>query len=176
MIGTFEKYWENICKIHFFTKHFILLAEELSLDGTTFFQPLKEHRDAYDHIVRVYAVKMGLKTESDVDNYVRENMSKALGHEYRAFFDAVDWFSIILREKINFLLQGKTNEYIKSCFPDYQKFKEELIELPKKIADLREGKDIGNNMNLSIFDKIESYTTILDSLTDKYIELAKALA
>lgn len=175
MISSFERDWKNICKIHLFTKHFILLAEELSLDGNTFFQPLKEHRDAYDHIVRVYAVKMGLKEVPNAGNYIQENMSKALGHEYRAFFDAVDWFSIVLREKVNSVLEGKNFEDIRSRYSTYPEFKKMLIELPKEIADLREGKDIGNNMDLSMFDKIESYTKLLDSLTEKYMELAKAL-
>lgn len=175
MMNSFEIDWKNICTIHFFTKHLILLAEELSFDGNSFFQPLKEHRDAYDHIVRVYTVKMGLKKIKNAENYIQDNMSKAIGHEYRAFFDAADWFSIVLRENVNSVLQGKDYEYIVSRYPKYPEFKKEFIGLPKKIADLREHKDIGSDMNISVYDKIEEYTKLLDSLADKYMELAKAL-
>ncbi len=81
----FEEFWIDICKIHLFTKHYLLLAEELSEEGELFLQPLKEHRDAYDHVVRVYAVQNHISELDNPDVYMQKNMSKALGHEYRAF-------------------------------------------------------------------------------------------
>lgn len=81
----YEDYWENICKIHSLTKHYLLLSEELSLEGNSFIQPLKEHRDAYDHVIRVYAMKNNISNMKKSNEYMEKNMSKALGHEYRAF-------------------------------------------------------------------------------------------
>ena len=60
----FEEFWIDICKIHLFTKHYLLLAEELSEEGELFLQPLKEHRDAYDHVVRVYADRKSTRLNS----------------------------------------------------------------------------------------------------------------
>ena len=34
---------------------YLLTAEEISENGDALIQPLKEHRDAYDHIVRIFA-------------------------------------------------------------------------------------------------------------------------
>lgn len=50
----FEKEIKEIVVIHNFTKHYILLGEELSEDFETYLQPIKEFRDAYEHIVRVF--------------------------------------------------------------------------------------------------------------------------
>ena len=47
-------YWNVICEIYFLTKHYLIISEEISEDFETFLQPLKEHRDAFDHIVRAY--------------------------------------------------------------------------------------------------------------------------
>ena len=53
-MDKFKTYWDNICKIYFLTKHYLILSEEISDDFDTFLQPIKEHRDAFDHIARVY--------------------------------------------------------------------------------------------------------------------------
>lgn len=78
-------YWDKICQIYFLTKHYLLLAEELSEGFDTFIQPLKEERDAFDHIARVYGHKYLSRKVSDVDSYCTSNMRKAVQHTYRAF-------------------------------------------------------------------------------------------
>lgn len=166
----FEIYWNDICKIHSFTKHYLLLAEELSAEGDLFLQPLKEHRDAYDHIIRVYSAKMGMNKVEDIDNYMRKNMSKALGHEYRAFFDTADWLSLICRMKINNILEGKSLEEIEGKYPRYKELKKILLDMPAQIAHLRENKDVGKD-SLSLIDVVDEYTEILDNLLKYYKEL-----
>ena len=47
-----SSHWKQLCELHSRTKHYLLIAEELSEEGDVFLQPLKEHRDAYDHIIR----------------------------------------------------------------------------------------------------------------------------
>lgn len=122
-IMSYKNYWDDICKIHLFTKHYLLLAEEMSVDGDLFLQPLKEHRDAYDHIIRVYAA-LGKKINVDnADEYMKNNMSKALGHEYRAFFDTADWLTLICRERINDLLAEKSREEVVKKYSNYSNLK-----------------------------------------------------
>ena len=43
---------EKIYQLHQKTKIYLLTAEEISENGDALIQPLKEHRDAYDHVVR----------------------------------------------------------------------------------------------------------------------------
>lgn len=171
---TYNDYWDDICKIHLFTKHYLLLAEELSVEGELFLQPLKEHRDAYDHIIRVYAAQGGKIKIENADDYMKKNMSKALGHEYRAFFDTADWLTLICRERINTLLKGKSKEEVEQKYPNYGEFKEMLLELPHEIADLREKKDAGKTSE-SFLNDIDRYVEILDKLLSYYKELAKAI-
>ena len=68
-MDNFTKYWDSICQIYFLTKHYLLLAEELSDDFDTFLQPVKEHRDAFDHVARVYGYKFLQNDIKDIDTY-----------------------------------------------------------------------------------------------------------
>ena len=69
------------------TKIYLLTAEEISENGDALIQPLKEHRDAYDHIVRIFASTTKKVPEGyDYYSYIKGNLEKAYGHEYRVFF------------------------------------------------------------------------------------------
>ncbi len=174
MTMKYKEYWNDICKMHLFTKHYMLLAEELATEGDFFLQPLKEHRDAYDHIIRVYSTQIGLNKVKDSDLYMQKNMSKALGHEYRAFFDTADWLTLICREKINKLLLGKNSEEIEKKYSNYKELKRMLLELPTEIAQLRENKDVGKD-NMSLLNEVDQYVKILDKLIRYYKELVIAI-
>ena len=105
-------YLNEISQVHMYTKHYLLIAEELSDDGMTFLQPLKEHRDAYDHISRIFALSLNDNNRSyNEEEYILDNIRKAFGHEYRAFFDMADWFTYIcrkyIREELSFNIKRK---------------------------------------------------------------------
>mgnify|MGYP003413862528 FL=1 len=72
-MDNFTKYWDSICQIYFLTKHYLLLAEELSDDFDTFLQPVKEHRDAFDHVARVYGYKF---LQNDIKDIVYDRFYK----------------------------------------------------------------------------------------------------
>ena len=101
-------------------------------------------------------------------------MTKALGHEYRAFFDTADWLTLICREKINNLLYGKSREEIEKKYSKYKELKKMLLELPNEIAQLRENKDVGKD-NISLLDEVDQYVKILDKLLLYYNELVIAI-
>lgn len=169
-----RQYWDEICQIHLITKHYLLLAEEMSPDGNVFLQPMKEHRDAYDHIIRVYASKFHADKNIDYQEYEKSNMSKALGHEYRAFFDTADWLTLICREEIGELLNGMSKEEIQKRYPAYKELKRMLLDLPEEIATQRESKDIGKKKE-SILEEIDKYVEILDKLIAHYKGLVIAI-
>lgn len=170
------KYIRLMCILHTITKKYLLIAEEIAEDGELFLQPLKEHRDAYDHLMRcygIYIIDNKMSTEEKL-RYEIENLKKAFGHEYRAFFDTADWLTYILRKWIRLKLKSCGEEICNKEFNNYSEIKLFINELPQKVAALREKKDVGNlsdNEN-SLVDEIEEYRKILDQL----IELKKNIA
>ena len=125
----FCHYFDEISQVHMYTKHYLLMAEELSEDGVTFLQPLKEHRDAYDHLTRIYALPLKDTKGVEKEKYIMDNLKKAFGHEYRAFFDTADWLTYICRKYIRTELSynAKKNKY-KCEYTDYEEIKEFINE------------------------------------------------
>ena len=169
-MNKIQTHWDNICKIYFLTKHYLLLSEELSEDFDTFLQPLKEHRDAFDHIARVYGYDMLDKKVDDVEKYREENMNKAVGHTYRAFFDTADWLSYICRKKIRDLLSQYTREQILNKYEKYEEVKIILNRIPKEIAQIRKSKDLSDDETVLI-EEVDQYSIVLDQLLEIYNEV-----
>ena len=136
-----DNLWITLCQIHILTKHYSILAEEFGFSMKAILQPIKEQRDAYEHIVRAYTKLLDEK-QAGID-YAVKNLEKAIGHEYRAFFDSIDYLTIIIREKIYKELKDYKYEDIRCVYPDYDRVKKELNSLPNEIATFREKKDIG---------------------------------
>lgn len=174
-MNRLQTHWDNICKIYFLTKHYLLLSEELSEEFDTFLQPLKEHRDAFDHIARVYGSHMLERKIDDVEKYKEDNMNKAVGHTYRAFFDTADWLSYICRNKIRMLLSGYNKEQISERYDKYDETKKILESIPKEIARIRENKDLSDDESILI-KEVEQYSHILDQLLDIYSEIYELFA
>lgn len=166
-----RKILDHLGQIHCYTKHYLLIAEELSEDGVAFLQPLKEHRDAYDHLSRIFSLHL---RDSDLSNdfnyayYIEDNLKKAYGHEYRAFFDTADWLTYICRKNIRETLSFKSKKklyestYTKDDFEETRAF---INQIPYEIAKYREKKDISNATLLS---EVEEYKNTLDKLIEIY--------
>lgn len=158
--------WETLCKIHVLTKHYTLLAEEYNISTRAFLQPMKEQKDAYEHIIRAYTKRCEMGTLSaDDEKYVLKNLEKAIGHEYRAYFDTIDYLTICIRELISKELEGISYNELIEVYPEYDKYKKLLINIPQKIAGYREKKDIGSNEMLKFASE---YGTIINELIECY--------
>lgn len=164
-MSEFKVYWENICKIYFLTKHYLLLCEEYSDEFDTFLQPVKEHRDAFDHIARVYGYKMLDRKVADEKVYRNENMKKAVGHTYRAFFDTADWLSYICRKQIRELLGKYDKKEIIKKFPEYEETKRVLTEIPEQISNIRANKDLSDKES-ELIEEVENYRKVLDQIIE----------
>ncbi len=172
----FEELWIKICKIYLLTKHYTIIAEELSDDFITFIQPMKEHRDVLDHIARVYGYTLIKEQEkiTNVENYKYENMKKALAHAYRAFFDTADWLTYTCRKQIRILISDIPFQSIVNIYPRYNELKESLSILPEKITSIREHKDISDDPE-DLIEQVDEYVNIMDCLIDHYKELFKII-
>lgn len=162
--------WEILCKIHVLTKHYTLLAEEYNISTRAFLQPMKEQKDAYEHIIRAYTRSCEKHVLTDDDKkYMTKNIEKAIGHEYRAFFDTIDYLTICLRELISKELSECSYKDIIKVFSEYTKYKEILVNIPEKIAEHRERKDIGSNEMLKF---ASDYGKTVDELLKCYKYIA----
>ena len=160
-------FFNYLSQVHMYTKHYLLISEEISEEGVTFLQPLKEHRDAYDHLMRIFSIPIKKAEEKDIEKYILDNVKKAFGHEYRAFFDTADWFTYICRKYIREELSFNAKKKIyKEKYDDYEQIKEFINELPFLVANYRESKDISNQE--PILEEVLKYKMTMDKLLDIY--------
>ena len=165
------KFLEAMSTIHASTKHYLLISEELCNEGVAFLQPLKEHRDAQDHLMRIFGLsnpKISTKNAQISDeNYIIDNVKKAFGHEYRAFFDTADWFTYIcrryIREELSF--PSKRKKYEES-FKDFTELKTFINDLPLLIAQYREKKDVSNCS--TVLNEVAKYEDTMIQLLKYY--------
>ena len=168
-----DEIWQKIIRIHSHTKALILQAEEIDPERAFFLPPMIQQRDALDHIVRARAAQLRIIQREDSEEYIEANLDKALGHQYRAFFDVADWLGIILREQIEDILTELPTEIINQVMPKfYDKTYPRLKTIDLAIARVRGVKDIGND--LSIIPDVEDYYKLINELVDMWLQMAKA--
>lgn len=123
--------WKKIYQLHQKTQIYLLTAEEISENGDALIQPLKEHRDAYDHIVRIFASTTKKVPEGyDYYSYIKGNLEKAYGHEYRAFFDTADWLAYNLRHNLRERINAIPYNKKKSINPKLQRNNQIIEPIP----------------------------------------------
>jgi hypothetical protein len=156
--------WASLIEIHNHTKSVFLCAEEFDSEFREFLQPVLELRHAFEHIVRAKAAELGLNkdAETDVVGYVSKSFDKAIGHEYRAFFDAADWFSVCIRERIITELRPFSHECITAVLPEYYpKLRPRIESICQEIAAIRADKDIAKD---KLVEEVKKYRQALDDL------------
>ena len=154
--------WRHIVRIHQEAKNLILKAEEFDRNFRSFLPPIFEQRNALEHIIRVRAAQLGLHRSGDED-YIKDSLRKALGHEYRTFFDAADWLAVRIREKVQDLLSGYSAECIKEVIPDYySRMRPGIEQACEAIAEIRGEKDISRGNEALV--EVERYKKEIDDL------------
>lgn len=154
-----------IVEIHQITKGFTTKGEELNPEFKSFLQPLNELKNTLEHLIRYEAAKLEFGGEKKSDSYITTNLEKALGHECRAFFDTVDWLTVLLRKKVNDLLKPYSPESINKGLPEYYRtIRPRLEEINNIIAQERSRKDIGNGKE--ILPQIYEYSDVVTELFD----------
>lgn len=163
-----EKYLNELSEIHKYTKHYLLIAEEISEEGVAFLQPMKEHRDAYDHLIRIFSLPIKeLNEKFNPEEYVLDNVKKAFGHEYRAFFDMADWFTYICRKYIREeLTYSSVRKRYEEKYKDFDEVRKFINQVPFDVAKYREDKDVSNDEQL--LSEVLSYKEIMDKLLKIY--------
>ena len=134
----------KMTKLYKEVKELMTYAEELDDNKSTFLQPVNELRASFDHMMRVYAFKFGLKETTNSD-YSIKNIDKSYGHVYRAGYDLLDYISIDLRKKIVDEISDYSPKMINNVFPKYyQEIRPEIENASNKVSKLRASKDVSD--------------------------------
>jgi hypothetical protein len=166
-----EEIWKKIIILHVQSKSLILKAEEFDRDFKGFLQPFSEQRSALEHIIRARAAELSLINADISDSYVKDNLQKALGHAYRAFFDIADWLGLRIREKFIVLFSPYSNSTISEVAPQYYKtIRPQIEKISSRIAAIREKKDIDRNED-AVLQEVQDYKTVIEELLKDYLEM-----
>lgn len=175
-----ETQWKKLVQIHNHAKSVFLLAEEYDPQSKDFIQPAMELRHALEHIIRAYASELNASSsgaEGRASEYAEQSFDKAIGHEYRAFFDAADWLSVSIREKMHQDLRPYSTECIAHVMPDYYSYLRPRIDsICGEIAVLRGAKDVARGTDIEdcvgrsdqLIGEVDRYRRVLNELLESY--------
>ncbi|TAN85115.1 MAG: hypothetical protein EPN14_01420 [Gallionella sp.] len=165
---------KKLAELYIQAKGLILYSEEIDPESRSNLQVIKELRDANDHLMRVIAARFADNLPSgvnDTQSYCFRNLDKAIGHVYRAAFDALDGTILSLREKVAKILDAYPQEVIRDVIPEYWKIRVSLDELTNRIAANRATKDVGAD----IFSTLEQYVRDTELIKKFYSQLLNAV-
>lgn len=173
------KLFEEIITLYSISKDIMIYAEEVG--GESFSPATEELRHAFDHLMRVFAFKLGFK-QADA-KYAIENLMPAYRHLYREAYNLLDYLSIYFRDKVQDEMKSFSGETLQEIFPDYYKEIKPyfVVEAPTEISKLRSEKDIGkrneNDLNkyIEIVERFKSYYGEILKIKPSLIEYEKKI-
>lgn len=150
-------------------KALILYSEEVDPDSRSNLQVIKELRDALDHLMRVIVARVGTQAPAGAADpeYVSRNIHKAVGHIYRAAFDALDGTVLSLRVKITQVVDSYPLEVLNQVIPNYWDIKRKLNELSGQVTEHRARKDVGAEIGATL----DGYVSDVEAIKCFYSEL-----
>lgn len=166
--------WETIVVVHNTNKALFIWCEENGIHLKSFLQPNNELKNAWEHVVRAKANELGIGPEPTNLDYIKANLDKVLGHEYRAFFDICDWLSMNLRKRVIDHLGPYDNETINAVIPRYYtEIRPKTEQLCNEIAKLRTSKDIAREDD--IIKHVHDYNAIISKLIEDLTNISTSI-
>lgn len=138
-------------------KKLFIRAEEKLEEMGFFVAPMLEHRDALDHLMRYFS----LVSEGEITEETLKQLEKAVGHEYRAYFDVADYICITVREKIAESLKGISKRKMQSVWKEYSDVKRKVVKISDEISEIRYNRR-GN------MDSVKKYDEMLKEIFEIY--------
>jgi len=160
-----EKQWRRLVEIHNHAKAVFICAEEFDCKMHEFMQPNLELKNSLEHIMRAQAARLGINKEAsnDIHQYVHQSLDKAIGHTYRAFFDAADWISVSIRDRIQKSLKSFSVDCISAVLPEfYSQISPRVDTICCDIAKIRADKDVSKTADL--LKEVDRYRQSIDEL------------
>lgn len=156
----------EVVELYAYTKELVLLAEEMGVDMCSYLQPMMQQRDAYDHLMRIFAIDTLDDPTEDADTKMEASLNRVFQHQYRAFFDVADYMNLTIRDQITLALQPYSNSCIGAVLPEYYRnIRAGIVGIGKEIAKLRGGKDVSRPPQ-EILKGVRAYRAKLLCLTD----------
>jgi hypothetical protein len=170
----------TISSLYTQAKALILYSEEVDPDSRSNIQVIKELRDAFDHLMRVMAARLtgdvpdqaneyGI-SENTCSIYCEKNIDKAIGHVYRAAFDALDGTVLSLKEKIGAILDNYPPDVIQEVISNYWEIKIFINTLCESVTENRTEKDIAGDIS----ETFKKYVDNVQELKNFYSQLIKS--
>lgn len=161
-------------KLYQDVKSIILYSEEIDPTSSCNLQIIKELRDAFDHLMTVIHSHLVDQTIETDEINSRSNIDKAIGHVYRAGFDACDGTIISLKD----LIEREFNKYhydvIMEVIKDYWDIRKSIHQVIANVSMHRSKKDIGEASDEALSAYIEDMG-ILGDIYAKLLEYGPAL-
>lgn len=150
------KLLEQVCKQYIATKGLVETAEKTDRKSGANVQINKEFRDALSHLLRAFGdiLLTNGEKKKEKDDYYSVNFDKAIGHLFRAGFDAMEGVIISLRENIN-ELKDFPPSIRNQVMSDYVSRIEKLENFHYKLEKYKANKDIGNDSSTIFMKSIE---------------------
>ena len=163
----------------------IIAAEREEEEQRLSITAISELRNALDHLMRAKAAEVGAISGDALSglspgDYIDKNLDKALGHLYRASYDAYDIISIELIAKIDKLLETISRRTLYEVIPDaadritapYTK-STEVLKQAKSDKDVESENDRGRFFK-AYEDATGALATILSYLQSVEVDLQRA--
>ncbi len=151
--------FQKLISLYAQTKALIIAAEEADEAVASNIAIIREQRDTLDHLMRVLADTLAEQPRGE--NYRKDNLDKAIGHLYRAAYDALDSLAIAFKLRLKKALENADNAALSSVFPQYYaSYCAEIDQLNERIKLSRSTKDVGTITD----NHIEEYRRAVDRL------------
>ena len=172
-MNTFDKDIQDrlkeLTELYTIVKEIVIYSEENDPEKRADIQVINEMRNAFDHLMRLYAAYFGIEHNADSE-YMKINLDKAFAHVYRAGYDALDRTTLFLRKYIANEMGDFSLETINSVFPEYYRvIRTDIEEINEAIAKGRVRKDVGNPN----FESFIDYVKLMKKLGSYYKEVLK---
>ncbi len=163
---------QKLCELYFAVKELIIYFEENNPEQDTDIQLINELRNAFDHLMRAFAVWLKIKQEKSPYKYIQTNIDKAFGHVYRAGYDTLDFLVLIFKEIIYKDISQYPTEAINKIIPEYYtKIRPLIYDLNEKITKYRKEKDVSSENYIQLFEYIKD----IKKLVEYHKEISKKI-
>jgi hypothetical protein len=154
---------QKLCELYFVVKEFVIYFEENNPEQDTDIQLINELRNAFDHLMRSFAVWLEIKKEKSPYEYILTNIDKAFGHVYRAGYDTLDLLVLIFKEIIYKDINEYSSEAINKVIPEYYtKIRPLVYDLNEKITKYRKEKDVSSENYIQLFEYIKEVKKLVN--------------
>jgi hypothetical protein len=171
-----EHGFAELTSLYHRVKLYVITSEKVSGENRLSAPAINELRNAFDHLMRIHAVLYAGALDGPQQAtlsplvYCQHNLSKAVGHVYRAGYDALDIISLSLLDSIERIRDGVSRLTLVTVFPNYSVELRQPLERAIQQCDVaKAGKDVEDNRSIGQhFATYEEAIGVLKGVNDRY--------